>query len=571
MGFDDPVLGTEYRRNACKAFAYLANLITKSGNVCNPSTVNIEIIASDDPDAQGLDDEVFAVASAFYDCFREGGVQTGLAWDVINGSLDINQFETENIFHGSLILNIDPVLNPPFQGYYTGDDTTSIGSMHDFYTIMLHEAVHILGFNALMRINGFPDDFNSYSLFATYMQIEDAIGSGNLVPLVQPTTNDPFTWEQAVSFANGYFYGSCLNPPVGPEMFFVAQNGIQIPIYTGDAHNDASFSHLAGDCGGPYLMQHSLTAGTRIDLSEPEMDILCSIGYEISSQNDCDCRVVGVDDYGLNCEGYFEHSLCDGNTLTINISDVIDNDEGVDMIEHIAVEDDDPDSFVEIENGMIKFSPCGPGNFKIKYQPKSNTCDQLGNITFIHVKISPCSTDCEFTDGTPVDGGFNKNTCNLICNPEVFSNSTINRSAISCACGDGFELPGWFSAIGTADYDADDVNSPSLYAGSGSISFVRQEGFAPNTNNILEAQESFYTPVDLVEGRYLYSYYYRIHRRQGSSIPIDFTLHSNVVDGTTQSLFGTCDEIRSNDLIDFSLGESQEIHIENGTSGIRHN
>ncbi|GJM36482.1 MAG: hypothetical protein DHS20C18_54830 [Saprospiraceae bacterium] len=565
IGFNDFTNGEEYRRVMCKVYAELSQLVTQADDPCtgdDPPKVNISVLTSNGTEANMLPSNAFAGGSAVYDCAGQGGVLTGLVWDVINGGVDVNSDENDEVAHGVIVLNIDPVVSPPdppFAGYYTGDssDPMDIGSFHDLYTILLHEAVHTLGFSAQMTSNGFPNnDHISYTLFATHLRVIDF--PGPLLPVIERNINNPFRWTQAIPSTS--FYGSCL-PNSNPDMFFINQNGTSATIFTGAQHVvGTSFSHLADNCNGPFLMGEEVDSGERKPLTESEKDILCSLGYSISAISDCGCKVVGVDDYGPAClepDGCiteaFEFSLCDGEIFNFPLSNLLNNDINADGILDIKADG----ANISVSNGIVEFEPCSSGQFKIAYEPYSNSCSQLGNVTFAIINVKPC-VGCLFADEqAPVDGGYNHNSCNLVCNPEVYANdNSISRNSFGCICIEGFELPGWYAAVGTADY-----SNNTIFNGSGSLKFLWR--YSPPDGNVVE--ESPYTPIELPgPGKYFYSYYYRVT----SSIPpsnLKYSIHSALVDETIQCQFGAC-TINENALLDFEIGKIEEIHLEEQNS-----
>jgi hypothetical protein len=563
-GFFDPVLGRDRRRVACRAFAYLAHLIKMQPDACAPgqspqTMVSIRIEAMDTSDPNPNPPFPLAAASGLYDRPALGGILDPVPWKIINNPCYLNHVSADMV-HGRVEVNFD-------EPYYLGDDESAIGANEfDFYTVMLHEGLHLIGFLSLMeaQTGGYYNGLaKSYARFDTRLQLAGGTA------LVERDANDPYRWvlNPAIS-PPGDLHGSCTAAP-GPTMEFASFfNGETFPIYTGDldplspfyAQGHSPFSHLNEACPGTpdaYLMSPFLAAGERRALGDAERRILCDLGFELPGMPGCACTVAGCDSPAASCPGEaLGFTLC-GNpeTFVISVQHLIGNDIGADgmafpKLLHLrnGIFLDYSEYLVDNGDGTLSISPCGPGKYYIQYTPVSSACPQEGSTALAIIYFDRCG-DCAFLHGGAPP---TLSECNMVCNSQVAAETCESASSsqfININCNPDLDLPGWLSATATPDYY-------EQYPGAPSPGVIYLAGSADNDEN-----ESIYTPVNAGAGQYLVSVYSR------NQSPLNFYLEIYFVDQGIVSQFGNCETAASGlPDIDFQQGASSRFTLETATS-----
>ncbi|MCP3939795.1 MAG: DUF11 domain-containing protein, partial [Actinomycetia bacterium] len=175
-------------------------------------------------------------------------------------------------------------------------------------------------------------------------------------------------------------------------------NTVPQPVYSPPGYaSGSSLSHFNKFVSGlDYVMHPSTSGGANRTLTDPEIDVLCDLGYSL---------------FGGVCSNGYPEGVDDAETTTLGgtvVIDVVDND-------------DDPESdpitigsgTVEIINGGGSFTIL-PGDEEIEYTASSSFCgtatlryrptdgDKTGNITTVLVDV-----ECDFC---PDDA------CSLVCN-----------------------------------------------------------------------------------------------------------------------------------------------------------
>jgi hypothetical protein len=563
-GFFDPVLGRDRRRVACRAFAYLAHLIKMQADPCAPgqslqAKVSIRIEAMDTSDPNPNPPFPLAAASGLYDRPALGGILDPVPWKIINNPCYLNHVSADMV-HGRVEVNFD-------EPYYLGDDESAIGANEfDFYTVMQHEGLHLIGFLSLMeaQTGGYYNGLaKSYARFDTRLQLAGGTA------LVERDANDPYRWvlNPAINLP-GDLHGSCTAAP-GPTMEFASFfNGETFPIYTGDldplspfyAQGHSPFSHLNEACPGTpdaYLMSPFLAAGERRALGDAERRILCDLGFELPGMPGCACTVAGCDSPAASCPGEaLGFTLC-GNpeTFVISVQHLIGNDIGADgmafpKLLHLrnGIFLDYSEYLVDNGDGTLSISPCGPGKYYIQYTPVSSACPQEGSTALAIIYFDRCG-DCAFLHGGAPP---TLSECNMVCNSQVAAETCESASSsqfININCNPDLDLPGWLSATATPDYY-------EQYPGAPSPGVIYLAGSADNDEN-----ESIYTPVNAGAGQYLVSVYSR------NQSPLNFYLEIYFVDQGIVSQFGNCETAASGlPDIDFQQGASSRFTLETATS-----
>ncbi|MCF8257444.1 MAG: T9SS type A sorting domain-containing protein [Flavobacteriales bacterium] len=246
-GFDDPTSGPDRRAALEAAFAYFASSMLDGGE----ADIEIRASFSGNPNSNP-----FAFSGAYYfgsrgfnDPFTKRHITTGNdpygAYP--DGYIQFN-------FHSAMNFHYDAHGLP-------------LSDQYDFYTVALHEIMHLLGFASYCNSQG--ESAASPHVFTTYdgnlvdfekNPLLEVSGSGNAASVSKPTegvlTNDQVWFE------------------LGP--------GRLAPVFSPASFNGSSLSHF--DNGrtehGTYVMHPSLSRGQKVShLHEDEIEVLEVIGY----------------------------------------------------------------------------------------------------------------------------------------------------------------------------------------------------------------------------------------------------------------------------------------------------
>lgn len=534
-GFADPALGEMRRRVACKVFAGLANRIEQNVTQCpgqSPPKINIRVPRTGSIAVNG---NVLAAASPIYEnqFYQMGGIIDGIPWKLINHSGYTRIDNLPNIYHG--------ILYVPFTApFYLGDaEPPMSGDQFDLETVLLHEALHILGFDSgidvdesNLLLSGGPrlDNGQSYTRFGTRLVME------NNDPVVARSLTDTYEWLLNIGVEDLFSSCSGTNYDDGPRMFYKTLEGSEsFPLFTGYPNatpgnrlpsRGSSFSHLDEYCPetpNHYLMSVAIPTDMRLPIGAAEESILCDLGYHLD--DGCGCVVAGNHDI-LDCGGnLLTFELCPNNTtFSLPVSVLLGNDVNANGIIGFEVLNS-TDGSMELVGNAIEINPCGPGEYYFRYIPVSSACLQEGNPVVGRVEVRQCSS-CDFIS-TSMDVPRN-NPCNLLCNGSVLGLDCLtgqpsgNKNSIGCL-GD-IDLPGWFGATQTPDYVSQGVG--------GSPGAILMKAVSMST----ESNESIYTPVEITSGDYFFSYY-----TKGENNPsFTYSMHIGLIDHDLIGQFGNC-------------------------------
>lgn len=249
-GFDHPVHGAERRAALEAAFSYYTSIIENNG-VCD---VEIRESFSGNPNSNP-----FAFSAAYY--FGSKGFNHSFTQEHITSGDDpygpypdgYMQFN----FHTNLNYNYDVEGTPSIQQY-------------DFYTIALHEILHLLGFTSYATATGASaaaaDVFTSYDAFLTDFSkdpLYEVSGSGSSAAVVGP--------QDGTLTSN--------------QVWFELYAGQHAPVFSPDPFNGSSIDHFdnARSDHGDYLMHPSLSKGDAFKmLHEDEVRVLELLGYAVN-------------------------------------------------------------------------------------------------------------------------------------------------------------------------------------------------------------------------------------------------------------------------------------------------
>lgn len=390
---------TNEESTICAVFSYLSSVISNNSNVQIPITIQ----------QQQLDPGVLGVASDFYigDC---GLVNSNLLRAIRTGVTGM----PEGVPAGLIRITPQPTLSTEW--YTLADEQAMIPlstSYFDLYSVVLHEAMHMLGFASLIGENGNSIGGNNiFSYWDTYL----SAGPSN-APLIIPDTEG--------ACCGAYKFNQTVFPDMPAALGGGCSGNIQFRINGSDiapvnavSANDPSvntaginsrLSHLAIPCasgGAAYVMNAEIAAGeARRAITGAELEMLCALGYPVAS---CatPCLLGAYDDsdplYTITLSGV-------GATTTVSIpfNELLNNDihPGINSIS-IELCGSDPQIFVtELSTEfLVELIPgnFSPGLYSFCYSISCNgVCDEASVEILVREDI--LAANCS------------NNTCNLTC------------------------------------------------------------------------------------------------------------------------------------------------------------
>ena len=299
-----PNFTTEEVNTICQVFSDLSALVT-SENVDIPIRIKKDNLVG----------SAYAAATAFWSTGSLGcGIENNLVWEHMNTSADFDEFleegfsvaemrfnlvlPNENTWH---TLDMDPILPPNPNNNFV-----------DLYSVTLHEAMHLLGFQSRILSDGSPL-YGFYSLWDKHLFRRSDITGMDNIALISSVTDDPDCCD-----AHEYNYPvlpnnlnfSCLSSTTEDAIIFDLGNNNEVTIfgeYTSQQIPDDNLrlintlSHLNIGCAdGANVMHYNISSGIeRRILSGAELNILCRLGYQLTTTPPAceqECNVVVMDD-----------------------------------------------------------------------------------------------------------------------------------------------------------------------------------------------------------------------------------------------------------------------------------
>ena len=549
-GFDDPTastymgspstVGADRRRTLCQVYADLSAMLPAASTTCNggtPAKVNVKV----EPSAYGsaypaLPADVGGIGSGYISTMGTADGEINVLPLIVYNSGSAPGWMA-NTYHGKVRFNFHSF---PYAWYYGALPVPA--TQFDFYTVALHESLHMLGFGSY--INEFSGGIWGSSLTGTAnggfsgWDAEITKVTGN-VDVIDRTAPYAHLLEPSLTLPQD-FTQSCQG--LGNDLVIGTNS---VPLYTGNSFQmGSSLSHLDESCNGAtYVMHPALGLGMgKRTLSADEESLLDDLGYSINGS----CAVsAGYDLFGA-CGNVISMSACNNTWYQLYETDLIGNDPNATGIANL-----------EVVSGPVNVGPWFPntnpfsyyvqstggtaGVALLRYQPVG--CNgELGNVSYVEIELVACqAVGCEFTGNYPytntaatpasncgtagnpdcVDCGFNKNPDNLICNPEMCANDyNINFAhqdyhhlvctvggGSSNNVGPGFELPGWYRAEETPGYfTASMSQSTSTWTANMPVQIDATSGYLHL--GTINSNEAVYTRVSMSpNSRYLMSLY----------------------------------------------------------------
>jgi uncharacterized repeat protein (TIGR01451 family) len=410
-GFDDATLGLQRVNVAVQVFTDLSNFINEAASPYSSisnlgsgnSFVEIQVQSSLNSAANGM----LGNAGQFF-LTTSPGIVHGSVWQTINSGIDawfgVGPTNLGNVgtYHGLMQINFG-------HNFYLGSNPAGISvSQYDLYTVILHEAIHALGFGSLIAQNGNSKLTNNnpgiYSYYDTY--------------LTDVTNNKLINWNTCYQASFQSAQLSKLTTPCALKF-----SGTQPMFISSDAYwsNGTSLSHFPSTCGntGILVMNPSVIPGsTKRFPDAKEVAALCDLGYSTSgiypgsSYTPCGSRIAGTNDFatytpsapGANYSG-------PANTAFIlSSTDFLGNDENATYYSCLEVVNQSGILSGNLNGGTgsnITFTPNTnfAGTAILKYIPKESINGKSGNISYIFIDIAP----------PPMPPCGANNACEMIC------------------------------------------------------------------------------------------------------------------------------------------------------------
>ncbi|MGE3823759.1 MAG: T9SS type A sorting domain-containing protein [Bacteroidia bacterium] len=399
-GFDNSIYGAEARATVCAVFEYLGSIIDLNG-----ATPDILINNSqfDGTDALGF--------ATMQSPTSPSGFEGGDLYDhITTGTPPASDYDG--------IITID-------FGYLSMmhlNHTTSSGGAIDLYSVILHEAMHALGFASFIRQNGTSVFAPAYSKFDQFLldNITDMDVLVNNTPTFVGTTGD--------LISNALVY----QRPSSCE--------IQ-PVYSPGQYNEgSSLSHFDNlRTTWNYVMRPSTSGGDDRELLQPELMFLCDVGYDLLVPEPCtNCFPNGVDDFTTTpCSTEVCFDVLDNDT------DPESNAISFDLTfgnNGLLILSGGGSAYISGNEICYTPSPYFTGTARIQYRPEDAT--SAGNITSLLVEVEcglcpedPCNYVC--------NGGMERVTDPCPPNPTW----TLNNTFGSCPSF----VERWCSTVGSPD------------------------------------------------------------------------------------------------------------------------
>lgn len=250
IGFDDPSLGAQRRSALEAAFAYYASILQDLGG----ADVEIRESFSAHPSTNpfGFSAAYYFGSKGFNQPFTKAHLTSGNDpyGPYPDGYLQFN-------FHPALNYNYVVEANPTQQQY-------------DFYTIALHEILHLLGFTSYSTENG-----TSAASEHVFTSFDELLTDYSKEPLFEVSGAGPTT---EVSLPQD---GALTNNQVWLELY----EGQHAPVFSPSTFGGSSLDHFDNwrSDHGEYLMHPSLTNGEAFKLlHEDEVRVLEQMGYDVN-------------------------------------------------------------------------------------------------------------------------------------------------------------------------------------------------------------------------------------------------------------------------------------------------
>ena len=364
----------EEEATICQVFFDLSSLIS-SAQQGIPVRIKKDFFSSN---------QVLGAATAFYleDLSAEGcGLETSMIWQLINTDIDYQGLFANSFVAGQIILNTSLSSNDEWHTLDMdgpgGFSSPSISSSDlDLYSVVLHEALHLLGFSSRIKADGNPHN-GFFSIWDkelySYTDSEYLINQSN-----STVCCDDHSYNSNIATPQNLNLG-CIGQGQSSIVFGSDNLATVFASYPSGIFNDPDaltsniFSHINNTCDADsYVMHPSSSAGEfqRVP-SATEADILCQLGYTVSGLSGgcgADCIAIANDD------GIFFGD----DDFVVDYQDIIEND-----------------FFPSGQSFQLGFEVCGNTSIQINNQETLDRVRFIGLPPSVPVYICyTLTTDC---------------------------------------------------------------------------------------------------------------------------------------------------------------------------------
>ena len=459
----------------CEVFTSLSNFISSPLSTLG-NTVEINILIGNSNSLAGQGELFYSTPNNPQSLSQ--GVIDNLIYKTITSGVDpystlpitiFNTTQANNFYHGALRIN-------PGYNWNTNMATTSIASNeYDLYSVVLHEAVHLLGFISLIDCDGssalgFIEQFSRYDRFlksynntplltaitpSNCSSFNLAFNSSLLTPsVVLSQTNcipsPAFQNVTTCSVAAKYVSSNATSTVYTPSYFepgsslshfedmctYGSFTSVCTPTPSSPGYNDLYFlMSNSGDTDDCYVKRY---------LREEEKNVLCDLGYTTNTV--ITSSAAGASHtYAANCvptativgvnDGY---SLSGGYTFTtgtssivISLNSILANDLPNSGLSVSCVSSVYANATFTLGASTLTVNALqGAGVITLKYYPQ-NAQGDFGNATYIFIKFMPGGCNPGNSCNLVQNGGFE----NLVSGPScglVITGGTGNLTTLSC-------------------------------------------------------------------------------------------------------------------------------------------
>ncbi len=268
-----PVAFTQAEKDIiCQVFSDISNLVVAK----KPDTkVVIKITKNQIPTGTNPSDnsdvEIAAIGSGIYE--NKCGIENTNAMKVITTGLPYGKRN-----HGYIILNKD------ITNWYTGTSLPIPSGKYDLFTIVYHEAMHILGMGSNIKESGFFRTTWDYYLKSNNpmgVSLLDYNSKGKCCD--EHILNSQFL---AIDFSN-------IGCKTNQGVYFQTNTKVPLALLSYTGSQAEALSHLCTD-KVDYLMGLDFPLGQRRTITDEEKSILCTLGYSTTACKGSECNPVAV-------------------------------------------------------------------------------------------------------------------------------------------------------------------------------------------------------------------------------------------------------------------------------------
>lgn len=437
----------------CEVFSDLSNLIPRPINIdgCG-DTVESDFIYIQIARRNNLGNALMAATSTY-------PTNSLICPKLVASNFDLAFFGSENIFGNDNLVAGSITVNSSINNWYTG--TGSIAGKYDAYTVILHEALHLLGYSSIFGIW----DGTVISKYDSHIFITDLYNPGgpnnDLIPLfLNDCNSNCWDFNDSIFVDSTAFVSSVVNNCSSLSNYdFVIGETNSAPMAGGYGMDPTSaqqfrnyMSHLNPTCNGqnePYVMSPQIDTGiVRDEITNIEKSILCKLGYDIDLCNSCflivNNNTIQSAKQELTCCDLLLTG-CINDSVIIEFDDLLCNDfsdSTMTIIDFMRLAGT-PNVVLNQSSSSISFLPPIQGRYIFEYTVAGCQCQTLNGR--LEVNVGPC-INCDTI-----------NPCeNLVCSNgfEEFTDIGVNYSI-------SYELTGtqWGHLEGDNSVDLCNVDS----------------------------------------------------------------------------------------------------------------